>query len=95
TKVNPFPAFKKKAPIQWIVKIEMDEEGNGPFLEAYWDTAATRSTTEMEAFEGKRVEVTGLFHLEQPPQPGAPADAVAFGGACLVEVVEVGLLDGE
>jgi len=87
TLVNPFPSGKKKAAIPWIVQIVMEDgDREGPFVEAYWDPAARRSQAEMDTFKDQRVEVTGIFHARQPPQPGAPDGVAAFGGSCITQV---------
>lgn len=87
TLVNPFPSPKKKAKVQYIVQIVMDEqEEEGPFLEAFWDPSANRSEEEMEEFRDEWVEVSGVFFIDQPAEPGAPEFASAFGGSCIRKV---------
>ena len=87
TLVNPFPSPKKKAKVQYIVQIVMDEqEEEGPFLEAFWDLSANRSEEEMEEFQDEWVEVSGVFYFDQPMEPRAPEFASAFGGSRISKV---------
>lgn len=91
TLYDPFPAQKGKSD-EFIVQILLDGD-EGPFLEPYWDKKSKRSMEEVAKFKNKKVKVSGVYHIEQPQQPGQPEDASTFGGSCISPVTDIALAE--
>jgi hypothetical protein len=72
-----------------LARVELDADGEGPYLEPFWSPAAARDAAELARLDGQRVRVTGVYYKVQPRNPGDPPYAAAMGGPCIADIEEL------